>query len=384
MENNDNSINDLTVGQIYKDIINNNKFTKVIADGKEILCLCKTNIYSLQRIESFVQEVIETEYLGFDMVIKNNYFNNRLSLHYKATSLGRYLDHLNFMIETVYEYNAYYIYSENVMLFNEACHKLKIKSRKFGKASEFFNDIKKSHAELFNDLIELIRLKSTSAQFKKRIRSRDWNYKRRHDSMTSYVNSLFSNYASMLVIRIDLAYPSIEEKFKGVVKQDIRIEQVNSDFQRFLENMRHNKIFEHKIGHIWKIEYAEIKGYHYHWIFFFNGAYVQRDHYIGNLIGKCWKDVATKGRGIFFNCNSKKAKYHHLGIGKIHASHPNDAALRYNLFNYVIKYLTKRDQFLEVKLGIKQRSFSTGAIKEKSNVGKPRKVYDIAPDAISQ
>lgn len=100
------------------------------------------------------------------------------------------------------------------------------------------------------------------------------------------------------------------------------------DRDRLISNMKHNKIFKYKIGFVWKIEYTKFKGHHFHWMLFFRGAKVKSSVDKSFKIGEYWRDVITKGKGIFFSCNAKMNQYRFLGIGRIHQSLPADAHLR--------------------------------------------------------
>jgi Inovirus Gp2 len=143
--------------------------------------------------------------------------------------------------------------------------------------------------------------------------------------------------------------------------------------KHFQNNRRHNKLFDHMVGHIWALEYGVKKGYHYHLIFFLRGSEAQKDWYFSNQIGKYWEEQITQGRGNFHNCNANKQKYLHLGIGMIDATRPEDAELRVNLRN-VVNYLTKNEQILMLKLGAKDKAFGKGRTPEaNSNRGRPRK-----------
>jgi hypothetical protein len=272
----------------------------------------------------------------------------------------------------VYSYDDVYIYSENVTLFLECCKELELSPNQFNKPEFFYNANKRHEAELYNDLITLIRVKSKTETFRKKLSNRKSNSVRMQKRLTEYVKELFSVHSRLLVIRLDLGYYATADK-DGIIQSTVTIEQVRNDFNKLFNNRRHNKIFEHMVGYISKLEYGGKKGFHYHLILFFLGSRVHKDTYLGNQIGEYWSNVITAGTGSYFNCNASKKKYAHLGIGMINAESEMDAGLRSNLFNYVIRYLTKTEQYLKVKLGEKDRVFSTGGPpKRKSNAGRPR------------
>lgn len=104
------------------------------------------------------------------------------------------------------------------------------------------------------------------------------------------------------------------------------------------------------------------------------GSKVLKDAYLADLIGKYWVEFITAGRSTFFNCNAEKDKYKYkyLGIGMISYG---DDALGINLLK-VVRYLTKKDQYLRKKVSTRHRVFGRGDIPDlrRSKAGRPRKL----------
>ncbi|MGD1826814.1 inovirus-type Gp2 protein [Chromobacterium violaceum] len=140
-------------------------------------------------------------------------------------------------------------------------------------------------------------------------------------------------YKRVLAIRVDLLMR--EEHQLGCTFIDLQ-EYKN----RLWSNRRHNKIFQHCIGWIWKIEYTYECNYHCHCLFLYDADVVQRDAYYGDAIGAYWANTITRGKGAYYNCNRNKDRYKILGIGKIHLTNQEELG---NLNNSVISYLTKED-----------------------------------------
>lgn len=370
---------ELSSREIYQDIRDNHRLCKAEVNGKILTLPTKSNISDLGLIETFVERVMSSDDLGYKKIIKTSLMRESM-IHFSCLKLHLYFLQMNSFITTIYEHDSYYFYSEKVTLFYEVCNELNLHLRRFEKPYYFLADLQKYQAELFNDMIELIRRKSKSPEFKQLLRNRQLNSDRMHTSIVEYIHGLFSICSSITVIRVDLAYLSIVDDSGDLNGQGISLEQACLDRDQFIRNMKHNKIFKHKIGLVWKIEHTELKGYHFHWLFFFKGARVQNSINKSFEIGKYWRDVITQKKGIFFSCNAKMHQYRYLGIGRIHASSPNDAALRENLYNRVVRYLTKRDQFLKVKLGEGYRIFGRGEVPEKNNAGRPRLDYEGLPD----
>ncbi|WP_170930818.1 inovirus-type Gp2 protein [Yersinia intermedia] len=182
-------------------------------------------------------------------------------------------------------------------------------------------------------------------------------------SAMHYVNQLFEQYAKLLVVRVDFSYKNEHKRqMTGTIAQQHR--------ERFFRNAKANKLFDHMVGYIWKLEYGERRGFHYHMLFFFDGANVRQDITLARLIGEYWSLNITAGAGIYYNCNLFKADYDKLGIGMIAYS---DLQMR-EVLQVVIEYLTKIDEFVRLALPENARAFGRGEIvsPEGNKLGRPR------------
>ncbi|ATM96793.1 Protein of uncharacterised function (DUF3296) [Yersinia frederiksenii] len=168
-------------------------------------------------------------------------------------------------------------------------------------------------------------------------------------SAFNYIDNLFDRYAKLLVVRVDLSYQRAANK-------QITATLARQHRERLFRNMKSNRLFEHAVGYIWKLEFGEYKGFHYHMIFFFDGAKVREDVTLARLIGEYWRDSITEGTGLYFNCNARKADYRINGIGLV--SHA-DNAMREGL-RRAVTYLTKVDTFARLTLPDKGRTFGKG------------------------
>ncbi|MCD4499672.1 inovirus-type Gp2 protein [Chromobacterium vaccinii] len=148
------------------------------------------------------------------------------------------------------------------------------------------------------------------------------------------IESLKQNsYKRVLAIRIDLGMREEHQLSCSFI-------EFHEYKNRLWNNRRHNKIFQHCIGWIWKIEYTQKCNYHCHCLLFYDADIVRSDIYYGNKIGRYWVKNITEEKGTYHNCNRHKERYKHLGIGKINL---NNAEGLDNLNNSVISYLTKED-----------------------------------------
>ena len=296
------------------------------------------------RVERFVDDAVSTSSLAFkpdeSRGRKIVVVNDRLAGFNKF--LGGIADDLP----------SEYAYSANVDLFMDCYLKLGLNRMPVPILSPNELVFGRPEFELLNELIRMIRTKSEDPEHKLRKKNlRDRSNKRMRSAM-KLVRRLFEKYNKLLVLRIDLSY-------RKELKDSITPEVAKSDLSRLLNNTRTNRtLFEFLVGYIWKLEYGQDKGYHYHAIMFFNGSDVRNDYYRAMLIGEYWNNVITKGRGTYFNCNAKKHEYQHIGIGMVRR---NDFLTRDNLRNRVIKYLAKSEQYLRAKRLGRNRCFGIGS-----------------------
>lgn len=164
-----------------------------------------------------------------------------------------------------------------------------------------------------------------------------------YQSMTDYLDSLFDRHARLLVVRLDLYF---SEGSAG----HLYVEHTRACFARLMNNLRScHSFIKNKLGYIWRLEFGQDRGFHYHCIFIFNGAKSQQDQSLGHAIGQYWRDVITEGTGTYHCCNDFKADYQrqgNLGIGMIHR---NDLEMRYHLFK-TASYLMKPDPLIKSML----------------------------------
>lgn len=236
--------------------------------------------------------------------------------------------------------------------------------------------------DTLNRFIDSIRQEAASKEFKQRI----WYYqrlsKKNYRSLMKYIDNLFMRHGRLLVLRVDLHYLYDDAiPFMATDKIYQKYWQVKKDREHFFNNMRSNKFFDNLLGYAWKLEYGTQKGFHYHMMFFFQGAKVQEDSNLAMKIGKYWTDVVTKGRGLYYNCNRKARKdtYDNLGIGMINHY---DTELIENL-KKAAHYLAKTDYvarlFVLDEDGKKGRTFGKSEMKERTtHSGRPRnQIIDI-------
>lgn len=169
------------------------------------------------------------------------------------------------------------------------------------------------------------------------------------------IDKLFLIYRRLIVLRLDLYYRPDE-----IPKVDST--RACEDFERMLNNRRHNRIFEGMVGYIAKLEYGIQRGFHWHVIFFLDGdvRMPTADVYHAKTIGDYWSEFITVGAGSYYNVNAsiKRIKeLDRLGVGCISRG---DEKFIYNLKKYVLAYLLKAEQEIREIDGPKLRMVRCG------------------------
>jgi len=191
---------------------------------------------------------------------------------------------------------------------------------------------------LGGDVVEMMRADCRAwgiDNLKKRMNK---GFYQRRESLHSYIDSLFDRHAKLLFVRVDLHY----RKGHFVGREDFFSEdlaRVKSDWDTLYLELK-NDFISNLVGHVAKIEYGVLKGFHVHVLLVLDGSKRRADVRIADMIGRYWSDRVTLGVGYYFNCNGKKAEYRYLGIGAIHRSQEEQ---RGYLYNFTLEYLAKSD-----------------------------------------
>jgi len=227
----------------------------------------------------------------------------------------------------------------------------KIERHKYDGSYPCFANMQDSISQFVHDVKQAM----MSPDFKKLL------YKARRRSANNtiglrrYIDYLFTCYARLLVLRVDLEYQS-----GNVIhnEQDmlIKYQEASNDRKHFFNNMASNKLFKHLIGTAWTLEYGVETGFHYHMLLIYDGSKVREDETLAFWVGKYWSCNITEGRGRDFNCNAKKDEYDELGIGMINYY---DKVLREGL-NHATDYLTKINHLAHNMIPDGCKSFGRG------------------------
>lgn len=280
-------------------------------------------------IEKLVCDVLDSCEFGYEFIELQPGRSNLRRL-----PLSKYFLDINDLLEI---YSPEYEYSSSVDLFFRCCSILDIGSEYLVKPLRYTTRGVRQF-ELFNDLIRCIRVEALSSVYRDSVYRQREKQERRMRSARKLVSDMLEKRSRFDVIRIDLSY-------QYEAANNITLQQAKSDLARLFSNRRHKpRLFEKYLGGLWKLEWAPLKGYHFHLLLFFKD--IEKDAYLAQGIIKYWNASITKGKGIGFNCNAKKNEYQRLGIGRIERT--DELKLKI-LIEDVIYYLAKTDQCLRAK-----------------------------------
>jgi len=317
--------------------------------------------------ENFVREIIASEDLGFeDQRDEQGRLTELLRLplgeyYFKALMAGKYLTD----IETVEPYR----FRPLAQVFFDVRH-----SGRFDQYSiqDFKphpwlrpNEAEPFAFERFNELVGAIRVE---ARARKLDQLEKWNTsqaKQRFKAMMRHVHEHFRKRRRIFVIRMDLYYR--DERARAV-----SIHLAKAHHALFVNRLRALKdVRTDLVGGIWKLEWAQRKGHHFHWVFMLDGSRVQDAQTWFERIDAQWCNVVPEDAG-YTHCGNYD-EHRQIGTGMIDID--NDPQTFRIFEEKVIGYLAKKDQALCVKAtgGSDTWGTFTPAGKRTSNAGRPPK-----------
>ncbi|WP_196492794.1 inovirus-type Gp2 protein [Burkholderia territorii] len=192
-----------------------------------------------------------------------------------------------------------------------------------------------------NDAVADIRAQGRAKPFLEELRPHVRRAAKNYRSIVKLLRALFDKHRRLLIIRVDFEYMKAH---RSIPHAEVR-KHANA-FVRYLKSIRHRnrKVFK---AYVLKLEYALLRGWHFHGLIVLDGHVVHGDVHYGKMLGEHWKNVTTKGKGGYYNCNAKSGKYGKygkygktLGIGMIER---NSSNRRHVLETIVAGYLAKPD-----------------------------------------
>ncbi|MGR2710357.1 hypothetical protein B7453_27625 [Pseudomonas sp. IB20] len=224
--------------------------------------------------------------------------------------------------------------------------------------------------ESLNRVVERIRCVLRGSVFKSELNAHRRLSNKNYKSLLNYIDAIFDGRSRVLVLRVDLGYA----KPIGLrsVREELRFEDVKADREKFLRLVRRKVPTKAFLGYAWKLEYGLSKSYHYHCMFFLDGAKLREDIGWARTIGEIWVDKVTGGQGVYYNCNRRKQLYRSCGIGMIEHS---DKGMRANLQKAAM-YLTKIEYYIRIVTDGQARTFGRGEMPKRQvkKRGRPRRL----------
>jgi len=221
----------------------------------------------------------------------------------------------------------------------------------------------------FNIFVEHLRIVGRNERYCERKRNRQRECDERYREYRQYVLDLFSQWARLIVLRLDFHY---EKHGRGIVD----LSTVSKDLDHLLANRRNNRLFRGMRGYIAKIEYGVGRQAHIHTLWFFDGSIRDGEShgYLAKSIGEYWKTQITNNFGTYWNSNADIQffrKRNTCGIGDINYS---DSLAIHNLNEYVVKYLCKKEQFVRPANQTLIKLYRRGLLPRPKNMkrGRPR------------
>lgn len=238
------------------------------------------------------------------------------------------------------QYNPNLVYSP----YNKAMIELMLELEKDLRAFQYIE----------NSTLEKLRFRDVKSKFQKFQRQHEREVQRfKEDELRNrskaiqYTELLLEHYSKLAVVRVDLSYREGLRRFVdiGDFRQDIR-----KLLDRLQDGDRHFKDLQ---GYIYALEQGSQKGYHAHFLFFYDGSRVKFDRHIADCIIDTWKEITGEvGQG--YNCNTKQNRksYQERGNDALGSVSRGDLVKRANVLK-IVRYFTepdKTEQYLRVRV----------------------------------
>ena len=332
--------------------------------GLPVLRVEESLVLELRSIEKLMCELADSK--GF---LFSSYTHQLYGVKVKAERLGRYfVDKLKRGKGMLEQYFPCHVVNPYVEVFFRCVDRVdELHSLRA------WRDLRNGAAEAFlvrmNDLVEFVRLELASDAFKAVLKRFRKASVKRVNSLEGYIDALFAKHSRMLVVRVDLSYQSGfvsgREDFYGDVKK------VKVHWAKMQKDLHKGIPVDGLLGFACKLEYGQLKGFHFHLLLFYNGSNHRQDGVLARMVGEYWRDSITAGTGRYFNCNAVKDKYKYLGIGMISFNQLDRVSA---LKNRVASYLTKVDYWVRLSAD-SGRSFFRGNMPKLKTMkrGRPRR-----------
>lgn len=164
---------------------------------------------------------------------------------------------------------------------------------------------------------------------------------------------------------MDLSYRQDKRRF-------IDIHDFKKDIRKLLDRLQDgDRHFRDLEGYIYALEQGAQKGYHAHFLLFYDGSRTKFDRHIADCIIDTWKEI-TGEAGQGYNCNTKQNRKSYLERGNdaLGLISRGDIDKQTHVLN-IVRYFTepdKTEQYLRVRCKNMQ-SFGHGNFRKPSRRG---------------
>ncbi|RQS90164.1 inovirus Gp2 family protein [Burkholderia contaminans] len=199
-----------------------------------------------------------------------------------------------------------------------------------------FDDDVSAFMFALNDAVADIREQGRGKPFLDELKPHLRRAAKNYRSIVRLLRALFNKHRRLLIIRVDFEYTKAH---RSIPRAEVR-RHANA-LTQYLKRIRHRdrKVFK---AYVLKLEYALQRGWHFHGLIVLDGHVVHGDVHYGKKLGEHWKNVTTKGKGGYYNCNANHHKYGKaLGVGMVERDGRDGR--RYALETTVVGYLAKPD-----------------------------------------
>ena len=199
------------------------------------------------------------------------------------------------------QYNSDLIYSA----YNQAMIELMLELEKDVRAFQYID----------NSILEKLRFRDVKSRFQKFQGQHDREIqcfkedelKNRCKAM-EYTELLLEHHSKLAVIRVDLSYRQNKRRF-------IDISDFRQDIRKLLDRLQdRDRHFNDLQGYMYALEQGTEKGYHAHFLLFYDGSRVKFDRHIADCIIDTWKEI-TEETGQGYNCNTKQNRRSYIERG---------------------------------------------------------------------
>ena len=238
------------------------------------------------------------------------------------------------------QYNSNLTYSA----YNQAMIELMLELEKDVRAFQYID----------SSILEKLRFRDVKSRFQKFKRQHDREVQRfKEDELKNrckameYTELLLEHHSKLAIIRVDLSYKQNKRRF-------IDISDFRQDIRKLLDRLQdRDRHFSDLLGYMYALEQGAEKGYHAHFLLFYNGSRVKFDRHIADCIIDTWKEI-TEETGQGYNCNTKQNRrgYKESGNDALGPLIRGDDAKRANVLK-IVRYFTeptKTEQYLRVRV----------------------------------